>query len=72
MYDLNYVSTDARSMKIGYSSEPVIATAAKNLLKPKSSRENSFQALKKMLEDQAIDKGRITEVVFEHMALFAI
>ena len=72
MIIVTYVSTDAKNLKITYSSEPILAFAARNLLSPKGEREKSFRALKKMLEDKAIDKGRIVEVVFEHLALFAI
>jgi hypothetical protein len=72
MIIVSYVSTDAKNLKIGYSSEPVLAFAARNLLSVKEEREKSFRALKTMLEEKAIDKGRIVEVVFEHLALFAI
>lgn len=72
MIVVNYVSTDAKNLKISYSSEPMLAFASRNLLNSKVEREKSFRALKKMLEDKAIDKGRIVEVVFEHLALFAV
>ena len=72
MIVVNYVSSDAKNLKIGYSSEPILSFAARALLMDKSEREKSFRALKKMLEDKAIDKGRIVEVIFEHMSLFAI
>ena len=72
MIIVNYVSTNATTLKIGYSSEPVLAMAARNLLKLEASRENSFRALKKLLEDKAIDKGRIVEFIFEHLTLFAV
>lgn len=69
---VNYVSTDGRGIKISYSSEPVLAMAARNLLKEHELRELSFRSMKMFLEQQAIDKGRIVENVFEHFTLFAI
>ena len=69
---VNYVSTDGRGIKIAYSSEPVLAMAARNLLKDHELRELSFRSMKMFLEQQAIDKGRIVENVFEHFTLFAI
>lgn len=69
---VNYVSTDGRELKVSYSSEPILAMAARNLLSSNESRESAFNAMKKFIEMQAIDKGRIVENIFEHFALFVI
>lgn len=72
MIIVNYISTDARDMKIGYSSEPVLAMAARNLLKEKSTRDLAFRALLEFLQKQAIDKGRVVETMFQYLTLFAV
>ena len=72
MIIVNYISTDARDMKIGYSSEPVLAMAARNLLKEKPTRDLAFRALLEFLQKQAIDKGRIVETMFQYLTLFAV
>ena len=69
---VHYVSTDAKDMKISYSSEPVLAMASRNILKEKSDRIKSLQAVKEFLEQRAIDKGRILEALFEYLTLFSI
>ena len=69
---VNYVSTDGKNLKISYSSEPILAMAARNLLSTHQSREDAFRAMKQFIKMQAIDKGRIVENIFEHFDLFAI
>ena len=69
---VSYVSTDANDIKIGYSSEPVLAMASRSLLKEKSSRTDCLLALKEFLEIGVIDKGRIVEALFEYVTLFAL
>ena len=69
---LQYVSTDAKNIKISYSSEPVLAMASRNILKEKSDRVKSLQAVKESLELRAIEKDRIFENLFEYLILFAI
>ncbi len=69
---VNYVSTDANDMKIGYSSEPILAIAARSLLKDQNTRYNAFAALREFLFQRAVEKGRITEAIFEYLLLFAI
>ena len=69
---VNYVSTDANDMKISYSSEPVLALAARFLLNNQSARLQAFQAIKEFLFQKAMDKGRILETLFEHLILFCI
>lgn len=72
MATVNYVSSDGNNMKISYSSEPVLAMAARNLLLLEDTRTLAFSALRIFLERQALDKGRIVESIFEHFSLFAI
>lgn len=72
MARIKYVSSDGREMKVSYSSEPVLAMASRNILSDKHKRHLAFLALKKYIQGQAIDKGRIIEVIFEHLTLFAI
>lgn len=72
MIIVNYISTNAREMKIGYSSEPMLALASRNLLHDRINREIAFRALLEFLQKQAIDKGRIVETIFQHLTLFAI
>ena len=69
---VNYVSTDANDMKICYSSEPVLALAARSLLNNQSARLQALQAIKEFLFQRAMDKGRILETLFEHLVLFCI
>lgn len=72
MVIVSYVSIDAKELKIGYSSEPVLAMASRRLLLDKKVRESCFIAIKEFLEKQAIDKGRIVETIFEHLLLFTV
>jgi hypothetical protein len=72
MATVNYLSSDGANMKISYSSEPVLAIAARNLLSRASTRTLAFAAMRIFLKRQAIDKGRIVEAIFEHFTLFAI
>ena len=72
MATVNYVSSDGNDMKISYSSEPVLAMAARNLLLRDNTRTLAIAAMKILLERQALDKGRIVEAIFEHFSLFAI
>ncbi len=69
---VNYVSTDANDMKIGYSSEPILAIASRSRLHGLNTRYCAFLALKEFLFQSAVDKGRITEAIFEYLLLFAI
>ena len=69
---VGYISTDVQDIKIGYSSEPVLAMAARKLLKSHAVRSDSLHSLKEFLERGAIDKGRIVETLFEYITLFAI
>lgn len=72
MVIVSYASIDAKELKIGYSSEPVLAMASRRLLSDKKVRESCFIAIKEFLEKQAIDKGRIVETIFEHLLLFTV
>jgi hypothetical protein len=72
MIIVNYVSSDANDMKIGYSSEPVLAMASRTLLREKATRIRALLALKEFLSQRAIDKGRIVEALFEYLILFSI
>ncbi len=67
-----FVSTDSRTMKIGYPSEPALALASRNRLKDVNFRESAFEALFEFLQMRSIDKGRISETIMEHFILFAI
>lgn len=69
---VGYISSDAQDIKIGYSSEPVLAMAARTLLKTQSVRTDALFALKEFLERGAVDKGRVVETLFEYITLFAI
>lgn len=66
------ISTDSKSMKIGYPSEPPLALAARKSFEDKSTRESAFLALFEFLQRRAIDKGRVSETILEHFILFAI
>lgn len=72
MAKVRYVSTNGRSLVICYPSEPVLAMAARNLLKGMDARYRAFYTLKVFLQCRAIDKGRIVETIFEHLSLFAV
>lgn len=69
---VSYVSTNAHDLKIGYSSEPILALASRSILSVPTSRHLAFLALKDLLHQRAVDKGRITEAIFEYILLFAI
>ena len=69
---VSYVSTDARDMKIGYSSEPVLAMASREILKDKNVRVECLQSIKIFLLLRALDKGRLVEALFEYLILFAL
>lgn len=72
MIIVSYISSDAKDMKIGYSSEPVLAMASRRLLNNHQIRESAFRALLDFLEMQAINKGRVVETIHQHLTLFAI
>ena len=69
---VSYVSTDSHDIKIGYSSEPVLAMASRSMLRERSTRSDALEAFKEFLEKGVIDKGRIVETLFEHVTLFAL
>ena len=66
------ISTDSRSMKIGYPSEPALALASRRIFDDIKIRETAFSALFEFLQRRAIDKGRISETIAEHFILFAV
>jgi hypothetical protein len=69
---VKYVSTDAKSIAIEYSSEPVLAMAARNILFGTKRRLQAFLAMRSLIRFQAIDVGRTVEYMFEHICLFSI
>jgi hypothetical protein len=72
MIIVNYVSTDAKTLAINYSSEPVLAIAARSILSEGNKRELCFFAMRSLIKFHAIDVGRIVENLFEHLCLFSI
>lgn len=71
------VSSDGRSMKIKYPSEPILALGAREfLLKSELTidmgRLRAFEHLLDFIRQRAVDKGRFTEVIFEQIVLFAM
>ena len=58
--------------KILQGSEPrTAANETRGSREAEAAREASFRALKKMVEHQAIDRGRLIEFIFEQLALFS-
>ena len=72
MATVHFIDADGRSMKISYPSEPLLAFAARHLLRSATMRSNAFEALAAFTQRQAIDRGRLVETIHEHMVLFAI
>ena len=69
---VTYLSTDTTDMKITYSSDPVLAMAARFLLTCHGSRTHSLQILREMLFQGAIEKDGILAAMFQHLILFSI
>ena len=72
MATVHFIDTDARSMKISYPSEPVLAIASRQILQGRETRSSAFRALAAFTQRQVVDRGRLVEAIHEHMVLFAI
>ena len=70
MATLLSVSKTGEEIYVDYSSEPVLAMAARDIVKEHATR--MFQALLHVIERIPVDKGRITEVVFSEILLRGI
>lgn len=68
----SYISTDARDLIVSYSSEPILAIAARKLINQDDRLENAFATLRTLSDRQAIDIGRNVEYIFEIFTLIAV
>ena len=72
MATLCAVNNDASSLYVGYSSEPVLAMASRELINRPNSRQRHFESLLEFIERVPVDRGRIAEYVFAEMLQEAV
>lgn len=72
MATLLYFSSNLKSMRVYYPSEPALAVGIRPILMMKDNIENYYAALEKFIKARAIDTGRFAEIISGDICLLAI
>jgi hypothetical protein len=72
MATILHVSSDLRSMRVYYPSEPALAVGVRSILMESAHLEKYYSTLEKFIKARAIDTGRFSEIISADVCLLAI